>query len=124
MIYDINAHLPTQVEYMLTSLLEGKPEVYHLAISNIKELIDDNNFKAQLDQMEKKYNLEIEMQKKNTLKQLQTSQELKTLDDMIQTINQCDINCNRLYSDYIMKTKNYILDYIKKTEIEEIEDDR
>lgn len=123
MIYDINTHLPTQIEYLLTSLLEGKPEIYHLALDNIRNIIDDNNFKTQLDNIEKKYNQEMEMQKKNTLKHIQTTQELKTLDDMIQHINQCNINCSRLYNDYIMKTKNYILDYIKKTEIIDTEEE-
>lgn len=136
-MYDVKMHLPQQVEYMLMAEREGDLDRFEMAINNIKEMITIKKDKNKqysneeispqvvvndIDGYEKDRDAAIEEQKKIALKELTSSLDKKTYEEVLLDVNdveqQRQANINDIMLKYMYNVKTYLLGYMPHVKIE------
>ena len=121
MKYNTYAHLPSQIETFLNAYNQGNPEILERTYSNIKDVIQDKTFHKDIDEYKNKLEQEIKQLEKNTLETIQNASKTKTIDDIIQTLNQAENKLQSLNNSYLETIKSYIVGWTSQLDLTEDE---
>ena len=111
--YDIDMHIPGQVDFFLQSFNNKNLDGIGQSLDTLMELVKDNGFKNDI----KNYEINLELKKKKiqeeTIKKIHS---IKTLDEAIIILHNYEEDYNNIYNDYWKIIKSYIIGYFKKIE--------
>ena len=114
MSYDIGIHLPVQVEQLLEAIAKSDMRGINISLNNIKEIITDETFHKGLNEYQKEFENFTQEVEKNVINAVKNPSEIKTMDDILNIVNQGIKDSGSAYGEYIDKIKTYILEWIKK----------
>ena len=123
MKYEIMAHLPQQLENLYNAFAQGDAALLDRILDNIKDIVKDETFQADLKDYDKERKEQFEKIQKKALEAIKTLSEAKDINEVYIDLKEIQDDftaaLNGMEGEYWDKVKEYISEYADQLKVEE-----
>ena len=123
MKYEIMAHLPQQLENLYNAFAQGDAALLDRVLDNIKDIVKDEAFQADLKDYDKERKEQFEKIQKKALESIKTLTEAKDINEVYIDLKEIQDDfttaLNSMEGEYWDKTKEYISKWADQLNVEE-----